>query len=87
MLNLDSLDINDLEKGDFHIAKLDCNKCVNLVGFYTEIQKEFCFPNYFKFDLDSLSECLNDLDWIDKTNYCLVLENYNSFFIKRRLRH
>lgn len=70
---------NYLDSGDYYIAAIDGNRCKDIKSFLIEIGRAFSFPEYYGENLDALDDCLNDLDWIEKDNYVLVINNYESF--------
>ena len=67
-----------VKKEHTYVAEIDGDKCENTANFLNEISEAFQFPDYFGNNYDSLAECLNDLSWLDKSNYALVIRNYNS---------
>ena len=74
--------MNDyLESGDYFIASIDGNRCKNLKSFLFEIGRAFGFPEHYGMNMSALDDCLNDLDWIEKDNYVLVINNNESFII------
>lgn len=50
-----------------------------LESFLREMRNTFKLPDYYSENLNSLGECLNDLEWIDKPNYLFIIKNSNSF--------
>jgi len=48
-------------------------------AFLKEIGKVFRFPSYYGQNLNALNDCLNDLEWVDKPNYLLIIERSNAF--------
>ncbi|MBN9386378.1 MAG: barstar family protein [Chitinophagaceae bacterium] len=63
----------------YYIAILDGSKCKSLKYFLKEIGKVFNFPSYYGENLNALYECLNDLEWLDKQNYFLLIKNSEIF--------
>ncbi len=70
---------NYLNSGDYFIAAIDGKKCVDIKSFLVEIGRAFSFPEHYGENLDALDDCLNDLDWIDKDNFALIINDYQSF--------
>ena len=67
------------------IAKIDGKKIQTLNAFQHYISQVFNLPEYFSNNLDSLSECLNDLSWINCNSIKLIIEN-SSFFLVNELQ-
>ena len=59
--------------------KINGNQAKNLNEFYDQISKTLLLPDYFSKNLDSLSECLNDLSWIESESIKVIIENSSSF--------
>ena len=68
-----------LENKNCFITAIDGNKCKNVKDFVVEIGQAFSFPNYYGKNLDALNDCINDLDWISKDNYILIINDFESF--------
>lgn len=64
-----------IKSGNFYVASLDGERCSTLKDFILEIGKAFNFPNYYGENMNALSECINDLDWLPNSNYLLVINN------------
>jgi RNAse (barnase) inhibitor barstar len=65
----------------YYIAVLDGTDCKTLKSFLKEIGKAFKFPSYYGQNLNALNDCLNDLEWLDKPNYLLIVKNHDSFLV------
>ena len=66
---------------NFHIGVIDGKSSSDLNEFFEAIGNAFNFPDYFGHNFDALDEILNDLDWLDTSGYCLVIDNID-FFLK-----
>jgi RNAse (barnase) inhibitor barstar len=64
---------------EYYIAIIDGANCGTIKSFLKEIGKAFRFPSYYGQNMDALNDCLNDLEWIDKPNYILIVKNSNEF--------
>ncbi|SRR5258708_5921800 len=65
----------------YYVAILDGSDCRTLKSFLKEIGKSFKFPSYYGQNLNALNDCLNDLEWLDKPNYLLIIKNSGKFLI------
>lgn len=65
----------------YYVAILDGADCRTLKMFLKEIGKVFEFPSHYGQNLNALSDCLNDLEWLDKPNYLLIIKNSGKFLI------
>lgn len=72
-----------IKSENFYVASLDGEKCSTLNEFIIEIGKSFNFPDYYGENLDALDECINDLDWLKKSNYLLIINNSCSLLHKQ----
>jgi len=66
----------------YYVAILDGTDCKTLKSFLKNIGKAFKFPSYYGMNLNALNDCLNDLEWIEKPNYILVIKNSKEFLSK-----
>jgi len=66
----------------YYIAVLDGSDCKTLKSFLNNIGKAFKFPSYYGKNLNALNDCLNDLEWLDKPNYILIIKNSKEFLSK-----
>lgn len=75
----------DLKKfSDFAIVKIEGQKSKTLRQFYEHIAQVLEFPDYFGFNLDSLDELLNDLDWIEDQKLALYFIHTEDFISQER---
>jgi hypothetical protein len=74
--------INDLKAHNYYIALLDGTKCPDVDSFIIEIAKPFKFPDYYGKNMGALDECLNDLSWLGKDNYALIIQHSEKFLSK-----
>lgn len=68
-----------LERKDYFIAAIDGIQCKTIESFLIEIGRAFSFPDYYGKNVNALNDCINDLDWIPKNNYILIINNADSF--------
>ena len=66
----------------YYIAVLDGSDCKTVKSFFKNIGKAFKFPSYYGKNLNALNDCLNDLEWLDKPNYILIVKNSKEFLSK-----
>jgi RNAse (barnase) inhibitor barstar len=64
-----------ISNNEYYVAGIDANNCKTKKSFLIVIGTAFQFPSYFGQNLDALKECLNDLEWLDKPNYILLIKN------------
>lgn len=72
----------ELNQGDipagFLLVVFDASKMKDIDGLYERFSEAFKFPEYFGRNLNSLDECLNDLDWLPAPGYVVTIRNHNS---------
>lgn len=68
-----------VESGDYFITGINGKECTTVNMFLEQIGSAFSFPEHFGRNMDALNDCLNDLDWIDKDNYVLIINNFDHF--------
>jgi RNAse (barnase) inhibitor barstar len=73
-----------LETGKYFIASINGEQCKTIESFLDEIGKAFSFPKHYGRNMNALKDCINDLDWINKDNYILIINNFESFIIKNK---
>jgi hypothetical protein len=56
-----------------YIAIIDGHKSKTLQGFINEISIAFKFPNYYSGNMNSFREIINDLSWLEKSDYLLLI--------------
>jgi RNAse (barnase) inhibitor barstar len=71
----------NLDNNEYFIAVLDGERSKTIEAFLYEIGEVFNFPDYYGENMNAFYECINDLSWIDKPNYALVIKNYSQFLI------
>jgi RNAse (barnase) inhibitor barstar len=67
---------------DYFVAIIDGSDCQTLNSFLKNIGVAFKLPSYYGQNLDALNECLNDLEWLDKPNYILVIKDAEKLLCK-----
>ena len=73
--------INELQKNiptSTYLAVVDGNGVTNLDELFNRLSIAFEFPDYFGNNWNALDECINDLDWLNKDSYVLILESMDS---------
>lgn len=58
-----------------HLARLDLEERRGKADMLAGLAKVFQFPSWFGHNWDALADCLDDLEWLRKPGYVLVLEN------------
>ena len=58
---------------DYYVAILDGADCRSMRSFLKQIGNVFNFPPYYGQNINALNECLNDLEWLNKLNYILIV--------------
>lgn len=71
--------INELINKDYYVAILSGEECSNLKTFMEKASEAFKFPDYYGANINAFLECINDLDWLPKSNYALIVKNSNTF--------
>ncbi len=69
---------------DYAIIEIDGRQSKTLRQFYEHIAKVMEFPDYFGFNLDSLDELLNDLDWIENEKIALHFTHTDQLISQER---
>ncbi|GAB3912511.1 hypothetical protein GCM10028803_55910 [Larkinella knui] len=76
---------SDLKRyADFRIARIDGQKAQTFKAFYELIARELKFPDYFEFNLESLDELLNDLDWLENDKIALYITHSDAFLSQEK---
>ncbi|SDW57899.1 Barstar (barnase inhibitor) [Hydrobacter penzbergensis] len=69
----------DLSPTTTYIGLIDGNKSRTLKAFMKEVSVEFKFPDYYSGNMNSFTEIMNDLSWLNADNYILVVDNASAF--------
>lgn len=69
---------------DYAVIEIDGQQSKTLRQFYEHIAKVLEFPDYFGFNLDSLDELLNDLDWIEDEKLALHFTHTDALISQER---
>lgn len=69
---------------EYAIIEIDGRQSKTLRQFYEHIAKTMEFPDYFGFNLDSLDELLNDLDWIEDEKIALYFTHTDQLISQER---
>jgi RNAse (barnase) inhibitor barstar len=69
----------------YFVGILDGSKCQSTRNFLKEIGRVFKFPSYYGQNLNALNDCLNDLEWLNKPNYILVVTNKDNFLLQETM--
>ncbi len=72
----------DLEKNisfkeNVHVATIDGSKCKSIDNTFVEFANAFKFPSYFGNNWPAFDECINDLEWLSRSSYVLIIKNSN----------
>ncbi len=62
---------------DVFVAHIDGSCCKTETDFHNEFQSQLNFPEYYGHNLDSLFDCLTDLEWIKEKNVILNITNFD----------
>ena len=69
----------------FRIARVDGQQAQTLKAFYEQIVRELRFPeDDFEYNLESLDELLNDLDWLEDDKIALHITNSAAFLSQEK---
>ncbi|WP_421828052.1 barstar family protein [Larkinella sp.] len=68
----------------FRVARIDGQKAQTFKAFYELLARELKFPDYFEFNLESLDELLNDLDWLDDDKIALYITHSDAFLSQEK---
>lgn len=69
---------------DFRLARIDGQKAQTLKAFYEQIAQALQFPDYFEFNLESLDEALNDLDWLEDDKIAVLITHSDAFLSQEK---
>jgi hypothetical protein len=69
--------IKELISTGYFVATIDGRECTTLSLFIKNVANAFKFPDYFGNNVNAFFECINDLDWLDASNYVLIIQNSN----------
>lgn len=69
---------------EYAIIEIDGRQSKTLRQFYEHIARTMEFPDYFGFNLDSLDELLNDLDWIEDEKIALYFTHADQLISQER---
>jgi len=72
---------NNLKESETYFAIIDGKKSSTVTDFMNEMKNEFNFPKYYSGNLNSFLEIMNDLSWLDSSNYITIIVNSNYFLI------
>ncbi len=89
MKNTHFLFINpDTDPAEFfpgwRIARIDGKEAPSIKTFYNKIAEALDFPDYFGFNLDSLDEMLNDLQWIKEEKIVIFINNSADWLVREK---
>ncbi|WP_051416703.1 barstar family protein [Asinibacterium sp. OR53] len=69
----DALDTYKLNPKTTYVAIIDGHKSQTLKGFVHEMSIAFKFPDYYSDNMNSFREIINDLEWLEKSDYLLLI--------------
>lgn len=61
--------------GRFVVARLDGTRMTDADQVLYDFSDALCFPRYFGWNWDALSDCLEDLHWLPADGYLLIVDN------------
>jgi hypothetical protein len=61
------------------IGVIDGRKSKTLDGFKQEAKNAFQFPDYFSDNMNSFHEIINDLSWLNKSDYLMIITFSDEF--------
>jgi RNAse (barnase) inhibitor barstar len=64
---------------DLAVAVLDGTEAATRAGFFHQLARTLCFPDYFGHNWDAVYDCLTDLNWLPAVGYVLVLDGFDQF--------
>ncbi|MFS3929258.1 barstar family protein [Priestia flexa] len=84
--------IEGLKNEETFVAKVNGNHTGNQKKLYKEFAEQFHFPDYFSWNLNSFDEMINDLDWINKNSYIIIIYNSDrilgaDFLMSKSFKH
>ncbi|WP_191991736.1 barstar family protein [Bacillus aerolatus] len=59
--------------GNLHVTFINGRKCRTTSVLFKEFQRGLQFPSYFGHNWDAFDECINDLDWLVKETYLVII--------------
>jgi len=59
----------------WRLARIDGSQSKTLKAFYNRMAEALDFPDYFGYNLDSLDEMLNDLQWIKENKIVIFIQD------------
>lgn len=59
-----------LSNNDFHVASIEYDASYSELSLIDQIDREFCFPDYFGRNWNAVDECLSDLSWLPSKAFC-----------------
>jgi len=72
-------EVDDLLSKGYFVGIIDGANCKNLKASIANIAAAFKFPDYYGKNLDAFWDCINDLGWLEESNYLLLIENAREF--------
>ncbi|MCC6816591.1 MAG: barstar family protein [Saprospiraceae bacterium] len=61
---------------NYFIANINGECCTTEYDFHTEVTNALNFPQYYGRNLDSLFDCLLDLEWIENNHIVIRMDNF-----------
>jgi RNAse (barnase) inhibitor barstar len=60
---------------DIHVGIVNAKNITDPKLLFEKFSQTFAYPEYFGSNWDAFDECVNDLDWIQRSAYILFIEN------------
>jgi RNAse (barnase) inhibitor barstar len=60
---------------DFHVAAIDCSTVHDRDAGLAKIADALAFPDWFGGNWDALSDCLDDLSWLEGEGFLLLFDH------------
>lgn len=64
-----------------YVAYVRGNRCVSDEQFHAEIAAALQFPPYYGSNHNALSDCLEDLEWLNASQVVVVIDNAEQFIL------
>lgn len=75
-------DILGLKELDYQIDKFDCTTWESIDEMHNQISEKLNFPDYYGRNLDSLNDCLSDIEIREESGRVLVFHRFDDFTVK-----
>lgn len=69
-------------KSDLFHTMIDGKDCLSTKALFKTFSKKLAFPDYFGKNWDAFNECINDLEWLDYSQYVVFFKNFEQTLTK-----